>query len=386
MAKKALLTIDGTYRKIKKGFITVDTTYRRIKKAYITVGGIWRPCWSGGEVTYYGTATPLSEGRGRLTATTVGNYALFGGGYRPSKYVENYTSTDASNVVDAYDTSLTRTTAPNLPYECYWLSSTTVGNYALFGGGYYNETIYHNAYEYSNYERTSYYVTAYDYNLTTQNASSFTCDRHSLAATAVGNYALFGGGFCAEIAIYGVKSNVDVYDNSLTHTQLNLSVARAGLAATTVGNYALFGGGGDYNSISYVVDVFDASLVHTTADALTYSSNLSNYNINMKSVTVGDYALFYSGNNEAIVEVYDSNLTKTTIILSTPRSYKPTVNLKGYALFGGASSVDIFDTSLTRRTLSDTGIADNSAATAVGDYALFGGGDTEVTTVNVFTV
>ena len=75
---------------------------------------------------YWGTATSLSESRYSLAATTVGNYALFGGGYDSS----------ASNVVDAYDTSLTRSTATALSKSRSGLAATTVGNYALFGGGY----------------------------------------------------------------------------------------------------------------------------------------------------------------------------------------------------------------------------------------------------------
>ena len=42
------------------------------------------------------TATSLSEARGYLAATTVGDYALFGGGYNRSAY---------SNTVDAYTIS-----------------------------------------------------------------------------------------------------------------------------------------------------------------------------------------------------------------------------------------------------------------------------------------
>ena len=69
------------------------------------------------------TATPLSEARFDLTATTVGDYALFGGGY-------------GDTTVDAYDASLTRTTATPLSEARVYLTATTVGNYALFGGGY----------------------------------------------------------------------------------------------------------------------------------------------------------------------------------------------------------------------------------------------------------
>ena len=66
------------------------------------------------------TPTELSVARSDLASTTIGNYALFGGG---------------NNVVDAYDTSLTRTTPTALSQARYNLSATSVGNYALFGGG-----------------------------------------------------------------------------------------------------------------------------------------------------------------------------------------------------------------------------------------------------------
>ena len=72
------------------------------------------------------TATPLSETRVGLTATSVGNYALFGGG----------NGDIPTSTVDAYDTSLTRTTATPLSKARYALAATTVGNYSLFGGGY----------------------------------------------------------------------------------------------------------------------------------------------------------------------------------------------------------------------------------------------------------
>ena len=117
---------------------------------------------------YYGTATKLSVTRRGLSATTIGNYALFGGGYKEFAM---------STVVDAYDTSLTRT----IP-------------------------------------------------------TALSVARENLAATTVGNYALFGGGDGTDDFI----ATVDAYDTSLTRTiPTALSVARKGLAATTIGNYAL---------------------------------------------------------------------------------------------------------------------------------------------------
>lgn len=77
------------------------------------------------ELTYVGAITPLSVARRSPAATTVGNYALFGGGYA-SAY---------STVVDAYDESLTRSTPTALSIARAYLAATTVGSCALFGGG-----------------------------------------------------------------------------------------------------------------------------------------------------------------------------------------------------------------------------------------------------------
>ena len=95
MAKGAYIGVNGVAKKIKGGYVGVGGVAKKIKKAYIGVGGIARPCWGGGgELTYYGTATALSKVRESLAATSVGNYALFGGG---SCGYESYL-----NVVDAY--------------------------------------------------------------------------------------------------------------------------------------------------------------------------------------------------------------------------------------------------------------------------------------------
>ena len=77
-------------------------------------------------LSYYGTATALSAARYDLAATLVGDYALFGGG----------TTGSVSSVVDAYNTSLTRSTPTALSVARSYLAATSIGNYALFGGGY----------------------------------------------------------------------------------------------------------------------------------------------------------------------------------------------------------------------------------------------------------
>ena len=125
------------------------------------------------------------------------------------------------------------------------LAATTIGNYALFGGGSYrtNETNYYNT------------VDAYNRNLVRSTPTTLRSSRYDLAATAVGNYALFGGGRDKSL---GVSSRVDAYNKSLVRsTPSQLSKARQGLAATSVGNYALLGGGG--HKIR-VVDAYNSNI------------------------------------------------------------------------------------------------------------------------------
>lgn len=324
----------------------------KIKKAYIGIGGVARPCWSGGELAYYGTITSLSVARNLLAATTIGNYALFGGGS-----TSNY-----SGNVDAYNTSLTRTSATALGTSRASLAATTVGNYAMFGGG---DTS-------SNYSSA---VDAYNASLTKASVSKRLYNTScNLAATTVGNYALFGGGYGSNN--YELLTNMNAYDTSLARTTpTGLSVARRFLAATTIGSYALFGGGGEGKKDT--VDAYDASLVRTTPAALSAARQW------LAATTVGGYALFGGGEYSATVDAYNTSLTRTiATTLSTQRGYLAATTVGDYALFGGggktaSSVVDAYDASLTRTT--PTGLNTDRyqlEATTVGNYALFGGGYT----------
>ncbi len=74
--------------------------------------------------------------------------------------------------------------------------------------------------------------------------------RHFLCATSVGNVAIFGGGRVENrnpSNVYEMSpstSAVDLYNSaSFTWSTGNLSVARFLLAATSVGNVAIFAGG-----------------------------------------------------------------------------------------------------------------------------------------------
>ena len=129
MAKKSYIGVDGKARRVKKWYFGVGGKARKVKKGYIGVGGVARPFMSGGELAYYGTITALSEARSGLAGASVGDYALFAGG-------------SSKSAVDAYNSSLVRSTPTALSEARGHLAGASVGGYALFAGGYIPGIIY----------------------------------------------------------------------------------------------------------------------------------------------------------------------------------------------------------------------------------------------------
>ena len=356
MAKGAYVGVDGVAHKVKKIYTGVDNVARKVKKGYVGVGGVARPFFSAeAGLEYYGIITPLSLVRESLAATTVGNYAIFAGGK------ESNVTTDA---MDYYTNSLVKGTG-DLRDAKSDLAATTVGDYAIFAGGYVNPP--------DQGWNASYSVDTYDSSLTRRTGTVLSQRRAFLAATTVGNHALFGGG----------DDSVDAYDISLTRSTLTaLSVARGYLAATTVGDYAIFAGGNEIGS-SYkdAVDAYDTSLTRSTPTVLSSARN------QLAATTVGNYALFgggYGSSYKNTVDAYDTSLTRSTpTVLSAARNQLAATTVGNYAIFAGGyvggskykDTVDAYNISLTRSTPKVLSVARRRlAATTVGNYALFGGG------------
>lgn len=331
--------------------------------------------WEATGLLYCGLADALVANRIHLAATTVGDYALFGGGH---KYTAGSTTSPTRySYVDTYDKSLTKSTATNLSVARGSLAATAVGNYALFGGGGKGSG---SGAGYSNV------VDSYDTSLSRGTVEGLSVARQALAATTVGDYALFGGGYDGSVRL----TTLDAYDTSLTRTApTELSVARNGLVATTVGGYALFGGGYDGSTYSAIVDAYDTSLTRSNPTELSVGRQ------SLAATEVGGYALFgggYSGSISKVVDAYDTSLTRSApTTLSTTRDNIVATTVSGkYALFAGGRAstsysgnignsyskvVNAYDTALTMSTTTSiTNSRAIAAATSIGDYALFGGG------------
>lgn len=353
MAKGAYIGVNNIARKIKKGYIGVNNVARKIKKAYIGIGGVARPCWSGGELSYYGPITALNNARYDGVAASNRNYALFAGGFVDSK---------PSNTVNGYDKSLSRISPTALPSGMTAYGASTVGDYAVFAGGAGNDM----------------YSFAFNLSLSRTDLS-FPTPRWRMGSATIGNYAIFAGGYND-----GPKEAVTAYDTSLSlFTPTSLSQARQKLAGTANKKYALFGGGTKrYNECFDTVDAFNSSLTRSVPTPLNVAR------MQIAATHVGEYALFAGGEcidstASALVEAYDGSLTKIIISsLSISNKGPAATTIGNYAIFGWGYNgdgytldVNVYDSSLVKTVINSLSVPRSRVmATAIGDYALFGGG------------
>ena len=111
-------------------------------------------------------------------------------------------------------------------------AATSNETFALFGGG-----------------SSSAVVNAYNTSLTRSNPTDLSATRRLLAATAIGGFALFGGGMDGT---FNGLTTVDAYNTSLTRSIPTVLSARRGLLeATSIAGFALFGGGNNTTVDAY---------------------------------------------------------------------------------------------------------------------------------------
>lgn len=397
MAKKMYLGVDNLARKIKKQYLGVDNKARKVKKGYIGIGSVARPFMSG-EPAYFGKITPLSVARSGLAATTVGNYALFAGGA-----VGYFGTSDASATgfatVDAYSANLTKTTAPSMGVKRSGLTATTVGDYALFAGGQYNSgsSTYYN-YAVDVYDNTlakmsllSLGYTSVDTSTSPPTSTFHVCAGPGMSSTTIADVALFSrGAYCSSNNV--MDNNIYSVTSTLVSSRLGASFSRYEASATTAGTHAVFYGG---SSASNEATVINADLTSTTA---TIGSN--SYKLyNNTATSVGDFAIFAGGEGStytsssakcSYVWALNASLVASTVSnLSTSKARLSATTVGDLAIFAGGYSssrastaasdtsdiIDIYDTNLVKTSALSLSVKRGElAATTIGDYVLFAGG------------
>lgn len=194
------------------------------------------------------------------------------------------TSSNASSVVDIFDSETLEWTTATLSVARGGLAATTAGRYAFFAGGVTGQKSSDIALD---------TVDIFDSITGTWNTSTLSAPRDYLSATSVGNFALFAGG-----ERNGTSSDVvDIYDtvSQTWSTPLTLSTPRAYTAATTVGNVALVGGGLSETTHNRV-DVFQLGQSNSFSESFFVSqTNLNQSRYATAATAVGPLAMFAGG-------------------------------------------------------------------------------------------
>lgn len=367
MAKGCYIGVDGKARKVKKGYVGVGGVARKIKKAYIGVGGVARPCWGGEGVEYYGTITPLSKNEPSFAGASNPNYAIF-----------------ARNG-DAYNKTLTKTTISGYAYSDH--AGASIGNYALFAGGY-------NSNRYAPVST----VIGYDENLTRDgNINVLKEAVYYLGGASNANYAIFAGGNTGSGTMdtaYATAYNAELTKSTPTH------MGNGGYYVTGVStdSHAFFSGFYGNNASWKYVKSYDINLTRTNCEDLTTART------RVGGASNNTYA-FFAGGCKAMtyssrtfydeVEAYDKNLTKTTCTpLNSKKYFLAGEGIGRYVVFVGGtdkttqySDAEVYDETLTKTIVTNISTARyNLGSATLGNYMLFAGGVPSTTAVDVYVV
>jgi hypothetical protein len=376
-------TTKGVARKTKKMYLGIRNVAHKVKKGYIGIGGVARPFFSGGEVAYYGKITALSIARDNVAGASVGNFALFGGGtygVTSGTFPMQTTTIVQATTVDAYNKKLTRSTPTVLSYSADGVSGVGGDNYAVFAGGLNKGTTS----GYANYSNVAT-ANAYDKSLTRTTATSLSRARYGIKTARAGSYGLFAGGSYYNSGYYPAQ-NVDAYNPSLTRTTataISTSTQNASNVGTSFGDYALFQCySGSPNLIAYNSSLTKTDLGYIVA--LNGPSAMGAASTGTHAIFAGGINGTVEYN---AVYAYDESFTKTVIAsLPIARGQITSASLGENAIFAGGctdgekgtytADVDVYDASLTRKTMTPlSSVLKNRGVATIGDYALFAGGN-----------
>ena len=365
MGKGVYLGVSNTAKKIKKIYIGVNGVAKKVKKIYIgDSNGVARVGYTSNLKLSYCDTKYLVSSRSSLGATSIGDYALFAGGYDGST---------TSECIDYFNNSLSQGYM-SISQQRTNIAGASSKSYALLAGGGVSGTPYTNidVYSASLTHSTTHlgagristvgvgtpdlvifaggqytaqgarysvdYTDAFNDSLTSLAISALSKGRteHTGAYAGQGDYFLFGGGLTS--TTNKAIDSVEVYSSSLTKlSSIYLSSSRKNLDASSLRGCAWFGGGRYTNGTTVsTIDMFNGSLVRTTL-------SLSESRYALKACSVMDEFILFGGGSKsngysATMDTYDSSGTMTTFILASPRNIGGATSVKNKALFAGGYS------------------------------------------------
>jgi hypothetical protein len=216
--------------------------------------------------------------------------------------------------------------------ECNYYRAESVGDYALFAGGYTGSVIDT--------------VDVWNSSLVKENNLALSHASWKHASTTIGNYALFG--LFASVDHKSIWGEIDCFDDLLTKTVIFSYQAAMEASAGRVGDYALFMGGVDRSKHYDVVTCVNSNLV-------TSSTSLSNKYTNASGGDNSAYCFVGGGSVSPFnkVEAFDSSLTKYVCADYSVNGYGSRgAGNQNYWITLQGDTADVYGTSLTKSIIS----------------------------------
>jgi K319-like protein/Kelch motif protein len=231
------------------------------------------------------TAELTRPERQGMTAASVGNKILFGGG-------GDNDWGETTSRVDIYDASNNSWSIAELSKDREYLAAATVGDKVLFAGGTSWET---SASGYSTWV-TSDVVDIYDNITGSWTTASLSQRRSNLTATTAGNKIYFAGGYAGPM-VTNVSPVIDVFDASTNSWSASyLQQAKASHASVVLGDKIFWGAG--------IFNYFDpTSFFSNSVEIRDLTTGVSSHiciipKINPNGVATKDKVVFFPGNLE----------------------------------------------------------------------------------------
>lgn len=366
MAKSIYIGVDNKARKVKKLYIGVNDKARKIKKGYIGVDGVARLFYYS-DISKAGTAASLSETKINLTSGQTNDYILFAGGQ------QDLTTYVPKGSVDAYNSSLVKTTPSNLSKARTNIANASVGNYTLFAGG--SEL---------HYTGTSFIdsnvVDAYSNTLVRTTPTALTSN--AIAGVTTTEYACFNNGEMYNSSLVkSTHSNTDWTKSSpLGNYSILVSALnnRDALTIWSLNNNTLV------STVSY--EAFGISSTFKGRNGFGIASVNNKYTILAGGSSTGDATGTYYDDAVAITQTLTSTIAPN---LSSTRYLPCGCSTSRVAFFAGgadiyktlSNTVDTYNETLTRQSLENLSVKRQGLASGViQDHVLFAGGGTHTTT------
>lgn len=298
---------------------------KKIRKAYVGVQGVARPCWNGGELVYYGTATPL----------TYQDASLYPCGFSVGSYAAMY----YGRYIEAYDSALTHTTPETSWYTTSSLASGETQNHAIVNG--------------FGYE----FVVVINSDLTNNRSDSSFSRYYEVAGAKAGAYAVFvGGQYGGSTNPYILAFNDNMSSTAIAGGSNTRSPTFSGMARRAVFAGGLNGNNAPSAAVSAINDDLSKSVL---SQMQTGRWNHASVGTENHIVIAGGQLASGSGSSVWLssADAYNDSLTKLTVApLSHRKIELGGANVDGFILFcggggedGAGTSVDVYtDDTLTK--------------------------------------